>query len=214
MKISNDNKVYISKKTKIFAIAIYCFLLSIFLIYLLSFLNFEFSEIFVLTNLKYIGFEIKKLLYEKYLLFSFIYIIFFIIYVTVIPLPFPAIIITSVIFNPVIATLISTTCISIGSLIFFYFLNLGFMPKFKFSSFKNSKILKNIKKKELLSILIFRLFGGGGLPFLAQNLVLYYSKVKYRNYFIGTIVGTLPGNFLLTVLGISIFTGIKIMLFN
>ena len=88
------------------------------------------------------------------------------------------------------------------------------MPKFESIKLKNNKIIKKLKKKEFLSILIFRLIGGGGLPFLLQNLVLYYSGVKSKNYFFGTIMGIIPGTFLLSVLGISIFTGIKMILFN
>ena len=143
-----------------------------------------------------------------------IYIIFYIIYISLLPIPLPVVIISSVIFNPFVATLISTICISIGSLIFFSLLNLGIMPKFESIKLKNNKIIKKLKKKEFLSILIFRLAGGGGLPFLLQNLVLYYSGVKSKNYFFGTIIGIIPGTFLLSVLGIGIFTGIKMILFN
>ena len=176
--------------------------------------DFDFSRSFDTDYLKIKGIELKSLLDSNYILFFVIYIIFYIIYMSLLPIPLPVVIISSVIFNPLVATLISTICISIGSLIFFSLLNLGIMPKFESIKLKNNKIIKKLKKKEFLSILIFRLTGGGGLPFLLQNLVLYYSGVKSKNYFFGTIMGIIPGTFLLSVLGISIFTGIKMILFN
>tara|TARA_B100000965_G_C19357982_1_gene654745 strand:- start:45 stop:305 length:261 start_codon:yes stop_codon:yes gene_type:complete len=80
---------------------------------------------------------------------------------------------------------------------------------FNLEKIRNHKIALKIKKNELISIFIFRITGGGGMPLLIQNLILFYSKVRFKNFFIGTLVGTLPGNFLISFLGIGLFEALK-----
>ena len=135
------------KNYKTLVLFFYFILLCIVFFLFSNLTDFDFSRSFDIDYLKIKGIELKSLLDSNYILFFVIYIIFYIIYISLLPIPLPVVIISSVIFNPFVATLISTICISIGSLIFFSLLNLGIMPKFESIKLKNNKIIKKLKKK-------------------------------------------------------------------
>ena len=79
---------------------------------------------------------------------------------------------------------------------------------------RNNRFALKLKKNELLSIFFFRITGGGGAPLIIQNLILFYSKVKFKNFIFGTLIGILPGNLLLSFLGVGIFKGLKIWILS
>ena len=157
--------------------------------------------------------NIKKILDENFLIFTLLYTFLYILFIATFPLPFPLIILTSSIFNPFIATMISTVSITLGSMFFFIvFFKLHLDKIFTLKNIKKSKIFLKIKKNELLAVSIFRLTGGGGLPFVIQNIILVYSRIKLNNFVIGTFIGILPSIFLLSLLGLGIFEGLKLLL--
>ena len=85
---------------------------------------------------------------------------------------------------------------------------------FNLKKIKNNKIILKLKKNELISIFIFRITGGGGMPLVMQNIILFYSNVSIKNFFVGTMFGILPGNLLLSILGIGIFEALKLFVFS
>ena len=179
----------------------------------------------------YVDFNINKILDKSYLLeqslkldllvrknfifFSVFYCITFIVFVSIIPFTLPLIFLTSIIYNPIIGAFISTICITLGSIIFFlFFIKSNLVSLFDLKKLKTNKIILKLKKNELISIFIFRITGGGGMPLVIQNIILFYSNVSLKNFFVGTLFGILPGNLLLSILGIGIFEALKLFVFS
>ena len=52
------------------------------------------------------------------------------------------------------------------------------------------------------------------MPLIIQNIILFYSNVSIKNFFVGTMFGILPGNLLLSILGIGIFEALKLFVFS
>ncbi len=194
----------------IYILILYFFIASIFFLFILIYLDFDINKIFNKSYLLEESLKLQDLINNNFIIFTTIYFLLYVIYVSFLPLTLPAIIITSIIFNPILGSIISTFCITLGSSIFFiFFIKSNLVSLFNLEKIRNHKIALKIKKNELISIFIFRITGGGGMPLLIQNLILFYSKVRFKNFFIGTLVGTLPGNFLISFLGIGLFEALK-----
>ena len=194
----------------IYILILYFFIASIFFLFILIYLDFDINKIFNKSYLLEESLKLQDLINNNFIIFTTIYFLLYVIYVSFLPLTLPAIIITSIIFNPILGSIISTFCITLGSSIFFiFFIKSNLVSLFNLEKIRNHKIALKIKKNELISIFIFRITGGGGMPLLIQNLILFYSKVRFKNFFIGTLAGTLPGNFLISFLGIGVFEALK-----
>lgn len=75
----------------------------------------------------------------------------------------------------------------ISNLLYFLFFFIVFFKLhldkiFALKNIRKSKIFSKIKKNELLAASIFRLTGGGGLPFVIKNIILAYSRIKLNNF--------------------------------
>ena len=51
---------------------------------------------------------------------------------------------------------------------------------------------------------MYRLSGGGGLPFPLQNLLPVIFSMRIKNYFIATLIGLLPSGFIFASIGSGI----------
>ena len=51
---------------------------------------------------------------------------------------------------------------------------------------------------------MYRLAGGGGLPFALQNLLPVVFNMRIKNYFIATLIGLLPAVFIFVSIGSGI----------
>ena len=51
---------------------------------------------------------------------------------------------------------------------------------------------------------MYRLAGGGGLPFALQNLLPVIFSMRIKNYFVSTLIGLLPSVFILASIGSGI----------
>ena len=60
------------------------------------------------------------------------------------------------------------------------------------------------QKNEFLYYLIFRLSGGAGIPFVLQNSLPLLFDMKVKNYFYSSLLGLVPGLFILNSLGSGI----------
>tara|TARA_B110000003_G_C16645460_1_gene531828 strand:+ start:1406 stop:2026 length:621 start_codon:yes stop_codon:yes gene_type:complete len=199
-----------SKKYNTKVLLVYFSFLIILGLTILFYTDFEIDKIFDKSFLLNQSTILKLYINDNFLLFSLIYISLFIIIIAIIPFALPAIFLTSIIFNPVIGALISTFCITTASLIFFIFLiKSNLINLFNLEKIKKSKVYLKLKKNEFLSIFLFRITGGGGMPIVFQNIFLFYSKVSLKNFFLATLLGTFPGNLILSILGIGIFEFLK-----
>jgi len=197
-------------KYNIYILVLYFFIASVFSVFVLIYLDFDLNKFFDKSYLLEETFKLQGLIKDNFALFTIIYFFLYVIYVSFVPLTLPIIIITGIIFNPVLGAIISTFCITLGSSIFFiFFIKANIVSLFNLEKIRNHKIALKLKKNELLSIFLFRVTGGGGMPLIIQNLILFYSKVRFKNFFIGTLTGILPGNFLISFLGIGIFEALK-----
>ena len=71
--------------------------------------------------------------------------------------------------------------------------------------------MKNIfNKNELVYFLLFRFFGGGGVPFGIQNILPVIFDMKIKNYFYSSFLGLIPSVFIIKSLG----EGIEIIIEN
>ena len=50
----------------------------------------------------------------------------------------------------------------------------------------------------------FRFIGGGGVPYAVQNVIPVLFNMTTRNYFIATVVGSLPSMFITVAIGSGI----------
>ena len=202
-------------KHQIYFLSFYLFIVSISALLLVTYLDYDLFKLFNKSYLVDEALKLQEKIKDNYIFFTISYLFFYIAYVCFVPITIPLIVITSIIFNPIIGALVSTLCITIGSSIFFiFFIKANLVSLFNLEKIRNNKITLKLKKNELLSIFLFRLSGGGGLPLIIQNLILFYSKVKFKNFIFGTLIGILPGNLLLSFLGVGIFKGLKILILS
>ena len=57
--------------------------------------------------------------------------------------------------------------------------------------------------------MIFRITGGAGLPFAIQNVLPVIFNMKIKNYFYSSLIGLVPGIFIINCLGSGIENIIK-----
>ena len=106
------------------------------------------------------------------------------------------------IFGKWTGTLVTLLSCSIGS-ISLYILANSFFKEFikeKFSS-KIEKFIKLFNKNEFFYFMLFRVTVGPGVPFAIQNLLPVIFNMKIKNYFFATLLGLLPGVFILSSIG-------------
>tara|TARA_B100001057_G_scaffold476768_1_gene545171 strand:+ start:1015 stop:1635 length:621 start_codon:yes stop_codon:yes gene_type:complete len=203
------------KKYNVNLIIVYLIILFILCLGILLYVDFDIDKIFEKSYLSEQSLKLELLIQKNFILFSIFYFISFIVFVSIIPFTLPLIFLTSIIYNPIIGAFISTICITLGSLFFFlFFIKSNLVSLIDLKKIKSNKIILKLKKNELISIFFFRITGGGGMPLIAQNIILFYSNVSLKNFFIGTLLGIFPGNLLLSILGIGIFEAIKIFIIS
>ena len=202
-------------KQNIYFLIFYFVTMFVFILFLYIYSDYNLSKFFDKSYLLNETLKLNNLINDNFILFTIMYFFLYIIYVSFIQIPLPIIIITSIIFNPILGAIMSTLCITIGSSIFFiFFIKANLVSLVNLDKFTNNKVALKLKKNELLTIFLFRVTGGGGMPLIIQNLILFYSKVRFNNFIFGTLVGILPGNLLISFLGVGIFKGLKTLILS
>jgi uncharacterized membrane protein YdjX (TVP38/TMEM64 family) len=169
---------------------------------------FTFFDVGQLTSFSYIK-ENTKILIElknqNLIIFSVIFFIFSIIWILLLGFASPLALASGFIFGKYFGTLISVISFSIGCtilymLVYLYFREIvsKYLPK------KLDKFKKLFNKNEFFYFLLFRFTGGGGIPFVIQNLMPIIFDMKIKNYFYSTLIGLVPSVFLINALGAGI----------
>jgi pyruvate/2-oxoglutarate dehydrogenase complex dihydrolipoamide dehydrogenase (E3) component/membrane protein YqaA with SNARE-associated domain len=133
--------------------------------------------------------------------------IFFYILITVFFIPgSPFSILAGTIFGPIFGTLYIVLGAGIGSAITFLFTRFfgrDLIEK-KFANY-----LKKIKEQELslkkngfLAVLLLRLLPI--IPYNVLNYILGLTKIRFKDYFLGTVIGIIPGSFIYAFFGDSL----------
>ncbi|MEY2962361.1 MAG: hypothetical protein RL496_188 [Pseudomonadota bacterium] len=93
-------------------------------------------------------------------------------------------------------TIGATLLYTLGVLFFKELINSKLAPRL-------GKLISLFNKNEILYFTLYR-FTGGGLPFFMQNLLPVIFNMKIKNYFIATLIGLIPGVFILVSIGSGI----------
>ena len=188
-----------TKKIKLFIGLSYLFIVCLFLYFFFS--KFSLSEItsydFLRDNISYF-IEIKN---SNLFLIAIIFLALTVLWV----FPFlgfasPIAIMGGFVFGKWIGTIIVILGLSIGATFLYifanYFLKDLIREKFldRFSNLENK-----FKKSEFIYLLIFRMVGG--IPWILQSLLPTLFNVKIKNYFFATLIGIIPGTFLIVSIG-------------
>ena len=188
-----------TKKIKLFIGLSYLLIVCLFLYFFFS--KFSFEEItsydFLRENISYF-IKIKN---SNLFLISIIFLVFTILWV----FPFlgfasPVAIIGGFVFGKWIGTIIVIFGLSIGATFLYIFANYFFkdLIREKFLD-RFNKLENKFKKSEFIYLLIFRMVGG--IPWILQSLLPTLFNVKIKNYFFGTLIGIIPGTFLIVSIG-------------
>jgi uncharacterized membrane protein YdjX (TVP38/TMEM64 family) len=162
------------------------FIVYFIIILLLLFFVFNF-DLLKLMNYKYLStnLEYLKTLVEKNIYFySLIFFVFAISWVFFMGFGTVVIIIASILFEPLLATILIILSVIIGSTGMFLisrYLNYSFFNKVT-NKLKNN-YLKFIKDDSLLAITLFRLIPGIPLP--VRNILPSYTNINTKNFIIG-----------------------------
>ena len=104
------------------------------------------------------------------------------------------------IFGKWIGTIVAVLGLTIGATLLYIFGNY-FLKDFIREKFLNKyqNLETKFKKSEFIYLLFYRIVGG--IPWQLQCLLPTLFDVKLKNYFFATLIGTVPGNFLITSIG-------------
>ena len=188
-----------AKKTKIIIGLSYLVLLTIFV--LLFFSKFSIQEITSYDFIKENRLYFLKLKNSNLFLISIIFLIFTILWV----FPFlgfgsPIALVGGFIFGKWIGTLIVVIGLSFGATLLYLFGNYFLKNYIRDNFLKKFKELENrFKKSEFMYLLIYRMIGG--IPWQLQCLLPTLFNVRLRNYFFSTLIGIIPGTFLIVSIG-------------
>ena len=188
-----------TKKIKIFIGLLYLIAVCLFLYFFFS--KFSIQDLtsydFIKANRSYF-FEIKN---SNLFLISIIFLLLTILWI----FPFlgfgsPVAILGGFIFGKWLGTLIVVLGLTIGGTFLYTFGNY-FLKDLIREKFLNKfiNLEQKFKKSEFIYLLIFRIIGG--VPWQLQCLLPTLFNVKLKNYFFSTLLGILPGTFLIVSIG-------------
>ena len=192
-----------SGKLKLTIAAVYLSLLSIGLYFLFSAIDLKdlTSYDFIRSN-KDIILQYKE---ENFLFLTITFFIFCIVWVLLLGFALPLLIFAGFIFGKWWGILIAISATSIGAT-FLYILVGVFFREFVEEKLtpKFSKLREFFNKNDIVYFMCFRFIGGGGVPYAVQNVIPVLFNMNTRNYFIATVVGSLPSMFVTVAIGSGI----------
>jgi len=188
-----------TKKIKLFIGLSYLLIVCLFLYFFFS--KFSFEEItsydFLRDNISYF-IEIKN---SNLFLIAIIFLALTVLWV----FPFlgfasPVAIMGGFVFGKWIGTIIVILGLSIGATFLYIFANYFLKDLIREKFLDRFNNLENkFKKSEFIYLLIFRMVGG--IPWILQSLLPTLFNVKIKNYFFATLIGIIPGTFLIVSIG-------------
>ena len=188
-----------SNKLKLFIGLLYLILICLFLYFLFS--KFSLKEItsydFIRENRSYFV-ELKN---SNLILIFFIFLLLTILWVfPLLGFGSPVAIMGGFIFGKWIGTIVVVSGLTIGATLLYVFGNyfLKELIREKFLN-KYQNLETKFKKSEFIYLLFYRMVGG--IPWQLQCLLPTLFDVKLKNYFFSTLIGVVPGTFLITSIG-------------
>ena len=188
-----------SNKFKLFIGLVYLILISLFLFFFFS--KFSIQEIasydFIRENRLYFS-DLKN---SNLILIFFIFLVLTILWVfPLLGFGSPIAIMGGFIFGKWIGTIVAVLGLTIGATLLYIFGNY-FLKDFIREKFLNKyqNLETKFKKSEFIYLLFYRIVGG--IPWQLQCLLPTLFDVKLKNYFFATLIGIVPGTFLITSIG-------------
>jgi len=188
-----------SNKFKLFIALIYLILICLFLYFFFS--KFSIQEItsydFIRENKSYFD-ELKN---SNLILIFFIFLVSTILWVfPLLGFGSPVAIIGGFIFGKWIGTIVVVFGLTIGATLLYVFGNY-FLKDFIREKFLNKyqNLATKFKKSEFIYLLFYRMVGG--IPWQLQCILPTLFDVKLKNYFFSTLIGIVPGAFLIASVG-------------
>jgi uncharacterized membrane protein YdjX (TVP38/TMEM64 family) len=181
---------------------------------ILLFFVFSYLDLKDLSNYSYIKEKGELLLnFKNNNLIWFVAVFFILSLLWILFLGFgsPVCILAGFIFGKWYGTLVTLISFSIGSTLLY------FVVGYYFKNFVKQNLPNKInsyidffKKNAFFYFTIFRLTGGGGIPFPIQNILPVVFNMKIKEYFYSTLIGLTPALFIMNALG----SGIKSLMSN
>ena len=188
------------KKLKIFLGVSYLILLFLFLYFI--FTAIEIKRLDDFTYYKELQSDLGTYISTNILINIFYFFIFAVIWVALLGFGSPILIISGILFGQIIGTIVSVFSISIGALILYSIGNFFFRDIVKVILEKKfEKYVQLFQKNEFFYFFIYRFVGGLGVPFGLQNLIPILFGMKKLNYFLASILGFIPGFFIINTIG-------------
>ena len=188
------------KNLKIFLGVSYLLLLFLFLYFIFSAIEIKRLDDF--TYYKELQSDLGTFISANILINIFYFFIFAVIWVALLGFGSPILIISGILFGQIIGTIVSVFSISIGALILYSIGNFFFRDIVKVILEKKfEKYIQLFQKNEFFYFFIYRFIGGLGVPFGLQNLIPILFGMKKLNYFLASILGFIPGFFIINTIG-------------
>ena len=189
-----------SKNLKIFLGVSYLILLFLFLYFIFTLI--EINRLDDFTYYKELQSDLDTFISANVLINIFYFFIFAVIWVALLGFGSPILIISGILFGQMIGTIVSVFSISIGALILYSIGNFFFRDIVKVILKKKfEKYIQLFQKNEFFYFFIYRFVGGLGVPFGLQNLIPILFGMKKLNYFLASILGFIPGFFIINTIG-------------
>ena len=188
------------KNLKIFLGVSYLILLFLFLYFIFTVI--EINRLDDFTYYKELQSDLDTFISANVLINIFYFFIFAVIWVALLGFGSPILIISGILFGQIIGTIVSVFSISIGALILYSIGNFFFRDIVKVILEKKfEKYVQLFQKNEFFYFFIYRFVGGLGVPFGLQNLIPILFGMKKLNYFLASILGFIPGFFIINTIG-------------
>ena len=197
-----------SKNLKIFLGISYLLILFIFLYLIFS--SIQISRMGDFSYYKEIQSNVDTYISKNIIINLIYYFVFAVIWVSLLGFGSPILIMSGILFGKWLGTIISVVSISVGALILYSIGNFFFKDLVKsILEKKFEKYIKLFQRNEFYYFFIYRFIGGLGVPFGLQNLIPVLFKMKKINYFFASLLGFVPGFFILNTIGAGLNTYIK-----
>ena len=166
--------------------------------------NFDFKDLFDINFFKNNQQLLNNLKLSNIFLTLVLFSIFSIIWIILLGFGAPLALFAGFAFGKWLGTLVSVLSFSIGATILYYLADFFFKDfiKNKFSV-KIEKFINLFNKNDFLYFTLFR-FTGGGMPFAIQNILPVIFDMKVKKYFFSTLLGIVPGVFIIASLGAGV----------
>ena len=168
------------------------------------FSNFDFKDLSDVNFIKNNQQLLNTFKLENIFLLLFLFLIFSILWILLLGFGTPLALFAGFAFGKWVGTLISVLSLSIGATLLYCLANFFFKDfiKKKFS-IKIKKFINLFNKNDFLYYMLFR-FTGGGMPFAIQNILPIIFNMKIKKYFLATLIGIVPGIFIINSIGAGI----------